>query len=218
MNAFNHNVKLIRSLTRLTQPLFAQLIKSNPSNVKTYETTVVQSKDLVVLQALSEVAGVTIEDLKDKRLKKEDVKINVEMVEAVKNPPSIISEPAVEYKIISADFLAGKLEGKDETIAQIEARRLEAMALAEKMEAHYKDMVAALERAQNTINEVLKPMVTSLKEIPPVLDSIVRNSNEHDKEIMKALDRLVGNAPGTLQKEAGKRILKGALEQQKKDK
>lgn len=103
-------------------------------------------------------------------------------------------------------------------IEQTEARRKDAEAWAQKMEAHYNDMKAALEKAQLTINEVLKPMVTSLKEIPPVLDTIVRNSNEHDKEIMKALDHLVGNTPGTLAKESGKRILKGAMEQQKTDK
>lgn len=100
-------------------------------------------------------------------------------------------------------------------IEEKEARRRDAEVWAKKMEDHYNDMKGALERAQETINDVLKPMVASLKEIPPVLDTIVRNSNEHDKEIMKALDHLVGNAPGTLAKESGKRILKDAMEQQK---
>lgn len=103
-------------------------------------------------------------------------------------------------------------------IEQIEARRRDAEALAQKMEDHYNDMKAALERSQLAINDFLKPMATSLKDIPPVLDTIVRNSHEHDKEIMKALDQLVGNAPGTLEKVSGKRILKGAMEQQKKGK
>lgn len=103
-------------------------------------------------------------------------------------------------------------------IEEKEARRRDAEAWALKMEAHYNDMKNALERAQNTMNEVLKPMVASLKEIPPVLDAILRNSSEHDREIMTALDHLVGNTPGTLQKEAGKRILKSAVEQQRKGK
>lgn len=116
-------------------------------------------------------------------------------------------------------------DDKERLIQQIESRRKDAERMAEKMERHYEDAKADkgklfehLSSLQITINEVLKPMATSLKEIPPVLDSIVRNSNEHDKEIMKALDRLVGNVPGTLQKEAGKRILKGAVEHQKKGK
>lgn len=103
-------------------------------------------------------------------------------------------------------------------IEEIEARRRDAEAVAKKMEDHYNDMKAALERSQLAINDFLKPMAASLKDIPPVLGTIVRNSNEHDKEIMKALDLLVGNSPGTLEKESGKRILKGAMEHQKKGK
>lgn len=114
------------------------------------------------------------------------------------------------------------MDDKERLIQQIEDRRKDAEKVAEKMEQHYEDAKADknklfdhLSSLQVTINEVLKPMAASLKDIPPVLDTIVRNSNEHDKEIMKALDHLVGNAPGTLAKESGKRILKGALEQQK---
>lgn len=110
----------------------------------------------------------------------------------------------------------------DRLIQQIESRRRDAEKMAEKMEQHYEDAKAdksrlfdQLSSLQTTINEVLKPMAASLKEIPPVLDTIVRNSNEHDKEIMKALDHLVGNTPGTLAKESGKRILKDVMEQQK---
>jgi hypothetical protein len=108
-------------------------------------------------------------------------------------------------------FLAGQLAMAERLIAKLEENNEEA-------KADKKKLFEALSETRQTINELLKPMVVSLKEIPPVLDVIVRNSNEHDKEIMKALDHLVGNAPGTLQKESGKRILKGALEHQKKDK
>lgn len=117
------------------------------------------------------------------------------------------------------------IDDKERLIQQIEARRKDAEVMAKKMEQHYEDSKAekaelfvALKETRQTINELLKPMVTSLKEIPPVLDAILRNSSEHDREIMTTLDHLVGNTPGTLQKEAGKRILKHALEQQKKDK
>jgi hypothetical protein len=117
------------------------------------------------------------------------------------------------------------LSDKDRLIEQMEERRKDAESMARKMEQHYEDSKAekaelftALKETRQTINELLKPMVASLKEIPPVLDTIVRNSNEHDKEIMKALDQLVGNTPGTLEKESGKRILKGAMVQQKKGK
>lgn len=108
----------------------------------------------------------------------------------------------------SADFLAGQLVMAERLIEQLQSDQ-------DDIKAEKAELISVLKESQQTINELLKPMVSSLKEIPPVLDSIVRNSNEHDKEIMKALDRLVGNAPGTLQKESGKRILKGALAHQK---
>lgn len=111
----------------------------------------------------------------------------------------------------SSDFLAGQLDMAERLIAKLEENNEEAKSDKAKL-------FQALSETRQTINELLKPMVASLKEIPPVLDVIVRNSNEHDKEIMKALDHLVGNAPGTLQKESGKRILKGAVEHQRKGK
>lgn len=108
-------------------------------------------------------------------------------------------------------YLAGQLAMAERLIAKLESDHEEAKADKNKL-------FDALAETRQTINELLKPMVASLKDIPPVLDVIVRNSHEHDKEIMKALDQLVGNAPGTLEKESGKRILKGAVEQQKKGK
>lgn len=105
-------------------------------------------------------------------------------------------------------FLAGQLSMAERLIAKLEESHEEAKADKDRL-------FEALAETRQTINDLLKPMVASLKEIPPVLDIIVRNSNEHDKEIMKALDHLVGNAPGTLAKESGKRILKSAMEQQK---
>jgi predicted transcriptional regulator len=123
----------------------------------------------------------------------------------------IVPKRKAQYDIINANdpaYLAGQLAMAERLIAKLEESHEEAKADKNKL-------FDALAETRQTINDLLKPMVASLKEIPPVLDTIVRNSNEHDKEIMKALDHLVGNAPGTLAKEAGKRILKGAMEQQK---
>lgn len=108
-------------------------------------------------------------------------------------------------------YLAGQLAMAERLIAKLEENNEEARADKNKL-------FEALAETRQTINDFLKPMAASLKDIPPVLDTIARNSHEHDKEIMKALDHLVGNSPGTLEKESGKRILKGALERQKKGK
>lgn len=79
-----------------------------------------------------------------------------------KEEDSIVNEHSPEYL---AGKLIGKLEIKDEVIAQIEARRKDIEAFAEKMEAHYSDMKNALERAQKTIIEILNPMKEQTQEI-----------------------------------------------------
>jgi transcriptional regulator with XRE-family HTH domain len=123
-----------------------------------------------------------------------------------------LDNPMVERLLAEKDNVAKKIEEKAKLAEEYAAE----------MKQHYEDskaekaeLFSALKETRQQISKVLQPMAASLMEIPPVLDTIVRNSNEHDKEIMKALDHLVGNAPGTLAKESGKRILKGAMEQQK---
>jgi transcriptional regulator with XRE-family HTH domain len=195
----NDNIKLIRELSGKTQVEFAELIKTNVSNLKTYENTNVKPKAYIVLN-VSKFAGLSSDDLENKKLAPEDINLEGEKDENVD-----------KAKKPSADYLAGQLAMAERLIAKLEENNVEAKADKNKL-------FDALAETRQTINELLKPMVASLKEIPPVLDSIVRNSHEHDKSIMKALDHLIGNSPGTLEKESGKRILKGAVEQQKKGK
>lgn len=80
MAAINDNIKLIRELSGLKQSAFAELIKTNLSNLKTYENTEVRPK-ANILAAISSFAGVDIEDL-DKKLAWKDIKIKVEKVES----------------------------------------------------------------------------------------------------------------------------------------
>ncbi len=94
-------------------------------------------------------------------------------------------------------------------IAEKEARRLDAMALADKMEAHYKDMVAALERAQNTINDGLKPIKektdiieTNSRSIQAHLRQIGNMTRADDLQTMDSLDRIEGREVGTSSTEA----------------
>lgn len=81
MNAFNHNVKLIRSLTGKTQTKFAELIKTNASNIKTWENTSVQPTDVLVYNILADIAGVSADELRNKKLTPKEITINVEQVE-----------------------------------------------------------------------------------------------------------------------------------------
>lgn len=84
MSAFNHNIKLIRALTKKKQPEFAELIKSNKSNVKTWETTETLPTDILIYTRLAEIAGVTVNDIKNKPLTEKDINLKVEKVEHAK--------------------------------------------------------------------------------------------------------------------------------------
>jgi transcriptional regulator with XRE-family HTH domain len=81
MSAFKHNIKLIRSLTGKNQEEFARLIKSNASNIKTWETTKTLPRNELIYSKIAELAGVQVNDLKDKKLDIKDIKLKVEIVE-----------------------------------------------------------------------------------------------------------------------------------------
>jgi transcriptional regulator with XRE-family HTH domain len=91
----NSNIKLIRELSGMRQEDFAELIKTNLSNLKTYENTNVKPK-ANILSAIGKIAGVTIEDLKDKKLSPQDINIQVEKVE---NPTQKPSTPAQDISL-----------------------------------------------------------------------------------------------------------------------
>lgn len=74
MLQLNTNIKLIRELSGIGQEKFAKLIKTNISNLKTYETTDVRPK-ANVLAEIADYANVTIEDLEKKKLTHKDIKI-----------------------------------------------------------------------------------------------------------------------------------------------
>lgn len=213
MSAFNHNIKLIRGLTGLTQHLFAKLIKSKESNVKTYETTEVQCKDFLVLKEITDVAGISLDDLKNKFLEAKDVKINLKMVDKVKGgneANTIVSEPEVEYKTEprnTADFLAGRLAEKDLTMTQVEKRIQDAFAFAQKMEDYYLDSKKEKDRLLKIIEDNLTALLTNSNttlDRLSVVETIVRSD---DTVIMNNQDLMSGKEVGTSAKEAGSRQL-----------
>jgi hypothetical protein len=188
MNAFNYNIKLIRGLTRLTQPLFAKLIKSNPSNVKTYETTDVECKDFVTLKALADVAGVAVDDITNKLLSVDDIKLKVEMVDLIKNP---------RQNNGSADFLAGRLSEKDATIAQIEKRIEDAFSFARKMEDHYLDSKKEKEDLLKIISGYLKDIQSNSKQTADHLAEFANEVRVEHRVMMDVADKIAGQPIGT---------------------
>lgn len=209
MSAFNDNIKLIRGLTGLSQKLFAKLIKSNESNIKTYETTGVQCKDFIVLRELTDVASISLEDLKSKQLKATDISINVEKVDIIKkglDTISMVSEPHIEYKTEArntADFLAGRLAEKDATIVQIEKRITDAFAFAQKMEDHYLDSKHEKDRMLKIIEDYIKDIHANSKKTVERVHSLKTEIAAENREIMETLDQIAGNNPGTTAAKAG---------------
>lgn len=72
----NDNIKLIRELSGIKQKDFAKLIKTNVSNLKTYENTDIRAK-APVLAAIADIAGITVEELEKKKLTHKDVTITL---------------------------------------------------------------------------------------------------------------------------------------------
>lgn len=81
MRAFNYNIKLIRVLSGKNQKEFADLIKSKESNIKTWETTKSVPRDHLIYRRIADLAGVAVDDIKNKKLEEKDVKLKVEIVE-----------------------------------------------------------------------------------------------------------------------------------------
>lgn len=110
------------------------------------------------------------------------------------------------------------LAAYERIIEEKEARRRDAEAWAQKMEAHYNDMKNALERAQTTINEVLKPIKEQTQEIlinskeihENTIDGIIEMQSEH-RAIMDGLDQILKQPIGTTYGKAD--ILEGASQE-----
>lgn len=76
MLQLNTNIKLIRELSGKGQQEFAKLIKTNVSNLKTYENTDVRPK-ANVLAEIADYANITIDDLEKKKLTHKDIKLEL---------------------------------------------------------------------------------------------------------------------------------------------
>lgn len=72
MLQLNTNIKLIRELSGKKQLDFARLIKTNLSNLKTYENTDVRPKANVIA-AIADIAGISTIDLENKALTHKDI-------------------------------------------------------------------------------------------------------------------------------------------------
>jgi phage repressor protein C with HTH and peptisase S24 domain len=114
MLQLNKNIKLIRELSGKKQGDFAKLIKTNISNLKTYENTTVRPK-AIVLAAIADYAGITMEDLENKALTHKHIKFKPEEDHNL----YVVREPDDYYKVPGAALV----ETSEDAKTYIEKRR-----------------------------------------------------------------------------------------------
>lgn len=68
-------------MSEKNQKDFATLIKTKESNIKTWETTKSIPRSQAIYKRIAGLAGVKVEDIKNKILNEEDIKLKVEIVE-----------------------------------------------------------------------------------------------------------------------------------------
>lgn len=137
MLQIGRNIKLIRGLAGLKQVDFALLISENLSNLKTYETKDVMPKPHIQ-QRIAKIGGVTVEDLIEKKLTIDDIKINLEVEKVKKGGREVFlshSSPDLDYreKYIESLERENKRLQKDLGISlgELRHRALLALAIAE---------------------------------------------------------------------------------------
>lgn len=207
----NEKIRQARALKGWSQKEIADKLEESRSTYAEWERETIPSFDIMV--KIAAATGISILEFVAA------VDENVARGAHSDEKPALVQKP-------SADFLAGKLESKEETIQQIDARRADAEATAKKMEQHYNDAKSEkdrllktldknqdlLEKAQNAIIEVLKPIQEKTEEILSnsnttlerlsLVETIVRSD---DTVIMNNQDLLNGNEVGTSAIEAGSR-------------
>lgn len=178
----NDNIKLIRELSGLTQAQFAKLIKTNLSNLKTYENTNVKPKAFVTFN-VSLIAGVPIEDMENKKLKAGDIKIDRKWLDDLERVEK------VEKSIAAGEFERTGVS-YERLIEQIEARRLEAKEWAERAEAEKKELLSI-------IKDNLTALLSNSAEVKGnMADAIIEMQSEH-RAIMDTLDKIAKQPVGT---------------------
>lgn len=85
----SRNITLVRHLTGLTQTDFGKLIGASKAMVISYEKGKAEPKPLLI-QRISDLSGVSIDDLYRKALKEADITIRLEKVEK-NNPEQVLS-------------------------------------------------------------------------------------------------------------------------------
>lgn len=174
MLQIQQNIILIRGLTNLNQEDFGLLIGATKAMVTSYETGVAAPKKIMIKNRICELAGVTLDQLENKRLKESDIKIKADLLEKV----DFLAKPSTAELQANSYPPGVKIEqviaAKDQVIASIERT----IAAKEETIASKEEIIAVLQ-------EQIK-VLSSKKEAESSFDATVRNVKEL-KDMLLAL-------------------------------
>lgn len=125
MLQIQQNIILIRGLTNLNQEDFGLLIGATKAMVTSYETGVAAPKKIIIKNRICELAGITLDQLENKKLKESDIKIKADKIEKTDSsarPGTAelqVTGHAPEVVIALKDQL---IASKEETIAELRER------------------------------------------------------------------------------------------------
>lgn len=180
MRAFNHNIKLIRSLTGKNQDEFARLIRSKTSNIKTWETTKSLPRNHIIYKKIAELAGVSIEQIKNKTLEEKDIKLQVEKVE---NDTTIIT-PKRYIKMLEDDKLRA-IQREDNIMKQLVANSAAMMHMLTSLYRHdqvfHETILRSLGRLEGD-NKDLVLEARSFEAQQQVQDSLMGSKKQDDTQ------------------------------------
>lgn len=159
----NERIKQARLSKKWSQQEIAEKLEESRSSYAEWERETIPRADILV--KIAAATGVPIMEFI--KALNEEVAFNGFKDEK----PSNAGRP-------SADYLAGKLESKEETIQQIEARRQDAERMAKLMQQHYEDGKAEKNTILQTLNRNQEVMIELLKPIKEKTEAILTNSAE----------------------------------------
>lgn len=165
---FKDKLKEIRKLNKWSQQEFADKLEERRSTYAEWENGTVPSFDIVV--KISAVSGVSILEFAatiDENL--------------ANNNPTTGYQPTKAP--ITVEFLLGKLEGKDELIAEKEARR--------------KDVADEKNRYYNLIEKYLVEIHSNSKEIADDISALTDEIQAEHRAMMDSIDVAAGQPIGT---------------------
>lgn len=170
MSAFKHNLKLIRSLTKKTQKEFAELIKSNESNIKTWENKKKKTLpvDAMIYETIAEIAGISVEMLTTQTLGRNEININVEKVDKDDNKYIQLLES-------NDRFFKGEFSKITSSLEKLIGLGMKQEALI-KLNLQHMGIVEALQKGEN-VDDIQAQINNQISEIGPY----EQKDNDDDK-------------------------------------